>query len=141
MYDRETTFSLNQSVTTGVQLSTDVYDSLLSGSDINANRELELLVEVTQDFAGGTSLKVDFIQSNSVDLSNPDVLASSPVIPEAELVIGKRLLATGVPATSKQYLGLRFTSVGTHTSGKVFGGMVRDIQSFTFPAANTGYTA
>jgi hypothetical protein len=139
MTDRETTFSNNQAVTTGTQVSTDKYDGGVAGININTNRELQVLAVVGTTFAGGTSLKVDLVESAASDLSSPTVLATSGVIAEASLTAGTRLLATAVPRTSKRYLGLQFTTVGTHTAGTVFGGLVRDIDDTAVPAFETGY--
>lgn len=140
MTDRETTFSNDQAVTTGTQYSTDVYDTgLASNPNINTNRELQVLAVVTTAFAGGTSLVCNFVESDNSDLSSPTILAASGTIAEANLTVGKRLLATAVPRTSKRYLGLQFVTVGTHTAGTVFGGIVRDIDDTAFPAQETGY--
>lgn len=139
MTDRETTFSNDQAVTTGTQVSTDVYDTGVAGVNVNTNRELQVLVTVTTAFASGTSLNVNLVESASSDLSSPTVLASSGVIAEASLTAGARLLATAVPRTSKRYLGLQFVTVGTHTAGKVFGGIVRDIQDTAFLTQETGF--
>jgi hypothetical protein len=141
MTDRETTFSNDQAVTTGTQVSTDKYDTGQSGNNINTNRELQVLAVVTTAFTGGTSLNVNLVESDSSDLSSPTVLASSGVIAEANLTVGKRLLATALPRTAKRYLGLQFVTVGTHTAGTVFGGLVRDIDDTAFPAFETGYGA
>jgi predicted deacylase len=142
MTDRETTFSNHQAVTTGTQVSTDKYDTGLAGHpNINTNRELQVLAVVTTEFAGGTSLRVDLVESANADLSSPTVLATSGVVNEADLTVGKRLLATSLPRTSKRYLGLQFVTVGTHSAGKVWGGLVRDIDDTAFPAQHTGFVA
>jgi hypothetical protein len=137
--DREMTFSNNQAVTTGTQVSTDVYDQGVANVNINTNRELQVFVSVTTTFASGTSLAVNLIQSANSDLSSPDVLIGSGVIAEANLTKGAVLLRAAVPRTTKRYLGLQFVTVGTHTAGNVFGGIVRDTDDAAIPAFNTGY--
>lgn len=140
MTDRELTFSNDQAVTTGTQYSTDKYDTGLAGHpNINTNRELQVLVVVTEEFADGTSLVVNLVESANADLSAPTILAASGTVVEANLTVGKRLLATAVPRTSKRYLGLQFVTSGTHTAGKVWGGIVRDIDDTAFPAQHTGF--
>lgn len=141
MTDRETTFSNDQAVTTGTQVSTDKYDTGNDGNNINTNRELQVLVVVTTAFAGGTNLTVNLVESASADLSSPTVLATSGAVVEANLTVGRRLLATALPRTSKRYLGLQFVSSGTHSAGTVFGGLVRDIDDVVFPAQHTGFVA
>lgn len=137
--DRELTFSNDQAVTTGTQVSTDKVDTGVAGININTNRELQIFVSVTTAFTGGTSLNVNLVESASADLSSPTVLASSGVITEANLTEGKVLLRTGVPRTSQRYLGLQFVTVGTHTAGTIFGGIVRDTDDSVYPAFETGY--
>lgn len=140
MTDRETLFSNNQAVTTGTQYSTDKYDTgKANHPNINTGRELQLLAVVTEAFTSGTSLTVNFVESANSDLSSPTVLASSGVIAEANLTVGARLMASAMPRTSKRYLGFQFVTVGTHATGKIFGGMVRDIDDTAFPEFETGY--
>lgn len=139
MTDRETTFSNDQAVTTGTQLSTDVYDSGVDGVNINTNRGLQVLVTVTTAFAGGTSLTVNLIESASSDMSSPTTLATSGTVAEADLTAGARLLATSIPRTSKRYLALQFVTVGTHSAGTIFGGIVRDVDDEGFLSHHTGY--
>ena len=139
--DRELTFSNDQAVTTGTQVSTDVVDTGVAGININTNRELQIFVSVTTAFAGGTNLTVNLVESASSDLSTPTVLATSGAIAEANLTAGAVLLRTAVPRTSKRYLGLQFVSTGTHSAGTIFGGIVMDTDTPTadLPAYETGY--
>ncbi len=140
MTDRETTFSNNQAVTTGTQVSTDKYNTgLANHPNINTGYELKVLVLVTTTFTGGTSLQVNVIESPNSDLSSPTVIHTGAVVAEASLVAGTRLIATALPRTSKQYLGLQFVTVGTHGAGAIWGGLVRDIDDTAFPANFTGY--
>lgn len=136
--DRQLIFSLNQAVTTGTQLSTDVYDTGAAGININTNRELQIYVAVTTAFTGGTSLQVNVIQSATSNMASPDILASSPVIAEASLVRGYVILRMSVPRTSKRYLALQFVTVGTHTTGNVWGGIVLDTDDALLPTFETG---
>lgn len=136
--DRQLTFSNNQAVTTGTQLSTDVYDTGAAGININTNRELQVYVAVTTAFAGGTSLNVNLIQSAASNMSSPDVLASSGVIAEANLTRGAVLLRLAVPRTSKRYLALQFVNVGTHSAGTVWGGIVLDTDDTSIPTYEVG---
>ena len=139
--DREMTFSNDQAVTTGTQVSTDKYDCGIGGININTNRELQVFVSVTTAFAGGTNLTVNLVESASADLSSPTVLVTSGAVAEASLTAGAVLLRTAVPRTSKRYLGLQFVSSGTHSAGTIFGGIVRDTDTPTsaLPAYETGY--
>lgn len=136
--DRQLIFSLNQAITTGTQLSTDVYDTGAANININTNRELQVYVAVTTAFAGGTSLNVNLIQSATSNMASPDVLASSGVIVTASLTRGAVLLRLAIPRTSKRYLALQYVTVGTHTAGNVWGGIVRDTDDALIPAYELG---
>lgn len=138
--DRELTFSNDQAVTTGTQVSTDKVDTGVAGININTNRELQIFVSVTTAFAGGTNMTVNLVESASSDLSSPTVLATSGAVATASLTAGAVLLRTAVPRTSKRYLGLQFVSTGTaFTAGTIFGGIVRDTDDSVYPAFETGY--
>lgn len=140
MTDRETTFSNNQAVTTGTQYSTDKYDTgLANHPNINTNRELQVFVAVGTAFSGGTSLQVNVVESANSDLSSPTVIHTGAVTAEASLTAGAVLIRTTLPRTSKRYIGLQFVTVGTHSAGTIWGGLVRDTDDTTFPAFETGY--
>src|SRR4051812_9144492 len=138
--DRELTFSNNQAVTTGTEYSTDKYDAGAGaiGNPINVGRGLRVVARVTTAFASGTSLTANYVESANSDLSSPTILATSGAIVEASLTAGALLLDAPVPRTSKRYHGFQFVTVGTHTAGKVFAGMVRDSDTGTVPAFETG---
>lgn len=136
--DRQLTFSNNQAVTTGTQLSTDVYDTGAAGININTNRELQVYVAVTTAFAGGTNLTVNLIQSATSNMASPDVLASSGVVVTANLTRGAALLRLAVPRTSKRYLALQYVSTGTHSAGTVWGGIVLDTDDALIPTYELG---
>lgn len=136
--DRQLIFSLNQAITTGTQLSTDVYDTGAANININTNRELQVYVAVTTAFAGGTSLNVNLIQSATSNMASPDVLASSGVTVTASLTRGAVLLRLAIPRTSKRYLALQYVTVGTHTAGNVWGGIVLDTDDALIPAYELG---
>lgn len=136
--DRQLTFSNGQAVTTGTQLSTDVYDTGVAGININTNRELQIVAQVTTAFAGGTNTTVNLIQSATSNMASPTVLATSGVVTTANLTEGAVLLRTSVPRTSQRFLALQYVTVGTHTAGNVFGGIVRDTDDTLIPAVETG---
>lgn len=136
--DRQLTFSNGQAVTTGTQLSTDIYDTGAAGININTNRELQIVVQVTTAFAGGTNTTVNLIQSATENMASPTVLATTGAVLTANLTRGAVLLRTSVPRTSQRYLALQYVTVGTHTLGNVFGGIVCDTDDTLIPAVETG---
>lgn len=85
---------------------------------------LDLLVEVVEDFAGGTSCKVDLVSDDNEALSSPTVLSSTAVIAEASLKAGYQFRIALPVGISEAYLGCQYTTVGTHTAGKVTASLV-----------------
>ena len=140
LLDKQNMFSDAQAITTGTQLSTDKVD-MQGGSFIvttndnlgntpvkDAGRapELDVHVQVVEDFASGTSLQVNLVADDDPALGTPTVLMSSAVIPEATLKAGyyfRLALPPGIAAADR-YLGLQFVNVGTHTTGKITAGLV-----------------
>jgi hypothetical protein len=136
--DAQTRFSSGQAVTTGTQVSTNSYD-LGIARDVGRGGNLRVYANATATFTGGTSLQASVVESVNSDLSSATVIVSGPVFAEASLVAGTRLLDVALPLTSKRYLGVQYTSVGTHTAGTVDSGIVIDTDSGTTFAANTGF--
>lgn len=136
--DAQNRFSNNQAITTGTQIS-DVLDLLSPNTNIGIGAKRQIVAQVTTAFAGGTSLKAEYVQSANADLSSPDVLATGPTLAEAALVAGAKLLDIAAPANTKRYVGIRYTSVGTHTAGTVFAGIVAETDHNPYVPANTGY--
>lgn len=98
---------------------TPIYGNQLNG-DIGKGKEVPLFAQVTEDFAGLTSMQVTLEVSNNSDLTSSTVLADSGAIAAADLVAGKRLLPRVLPdGAVGQYLGVRYTVVGTATAGTV----------------------
>jgi hypothetical protein len=136
--DAQTRFSTAQALTTGTQLSTNAYD-LGVARDVGRGGDIRVFVNIQTTFTGGTSLQVNVVESANSDLSSASVILTGPVVAEASLLAGKRILDVNLPQTSKRYVGLQYVNVGTHTAGAVDAGMVLDTDSGTTFAANTGY--
>lgn len=138
--DAEARFSNAQAITTGVQYSTNSYYRGLTPADIGSGQRLKVVCTVTTTFAGGTSLVVDVVESDTADLSvSPVVVSAGAAVVEATLIAGYKIRDVVIPKTSKPYYGLRFTTVGTHSAGAVFAAIVEDTDSNTVYAANTGF--
>lgn len=135
--DAQTRFSNAQAVTTGTQLSDNVYD-LGVARDVGRGTPLRVVVTCDTSFAGGTSLAINIVESANADLSSATVISAGTAIVEASLVAGAKLADRHLPQTSKRYVGLQFVSAGTHSAGKVTGGIVIDSDSGTQFAANIG---
>lgn len=102
-------------------------------NDPARSRRVEMFAEVTEAVLSASSATVecDIIQSANSDLSSPDVLASTPAIAKASLVIGYNFkIELPVGSVTKRYLGLQYViGTATTTAGKVTGGFVLDRQT------------
>lgn len=88
---------------------------------------IPVTANITQSFAGGTSITFKLVQSDTSDGTYADVPGSSVTVPLTDLVKGKtigwRFLPPGV---TKPWLKMVATPTGTFTAGKVFGAVVRE---------------
>ena len=133
--DAENLFSDDQAVTV-TAVSTNIIDqgavSTGKGGIGKGDIPLELLVQVSEeDFAGGTSLKVQ-VQSDSVEaFSGPTLLHETDAILTAVLTTGYQFALARIPVTAERYLRLNYVVVGTHTAGKLTAGLVEARQTNT----------
>ena len=121
--------SEDQAVTTTV-VSTDTID-LGVARDMGEGKELFMNFAVTTAFAGGTSLKFEIISSATANLASPTVIGSSDAVVTAALVAGKNVAVAINPqieSKGQQYLGARYTVVGTMSAGKVTADVVETVQ-------------
>ena len=129
---------LTDSPTTGAQFSNNVVN-LQNARDlgIGDNPAMKVFCAVTTAFTGGTSLQVSV--AGSTDNVTFTVMASGPVIAEANLIIGTHLCDIDLPRIAgalmdrpgasqalPRYLRLNYTSVGTHGAGGIFAALVLD---------------
>jgi len=95
---------------------------------------LKLLVQVSEAFAGGTSLQVAFQGSISDASGDPAAWTTwytSPAVALADLVVGQRILNIDMPrppggVAIPRFVRLLYTIVGTMTGGEVISGLVLD---------------
>lgn len=136
--DAQTRFSTAQAVTTGTQLSTNNYDLGLA-RDVGGGNRLRIFCNVGTTFTGGTSLQVNVIEDSASNMGTATVIINGPVVAEASLVAGLRLLEVALPKTTKRYIGLQFVTVGVHGAGAVDAGIVLEADSGIYYPANTGF--
>lgn len=133
--------SYNQSMAgaAATTVSTDSVDLLSANRNIGRNHPARAYATITVAMAGGTSIQAQLIESANADLSSPTVLASGPVVAEADAVAGKVLLDVPLPDTAKRYVGFQFVKLGTHSAGSVSALFVANTdRPSTQVAMNTG---
>ena len=88
---------------------------------------IPVTANITQSFAGGTSITFKLVQSDTSDGTYADVPGSSVTVPLADLVKGKTIGWRFLPpGATKPWLKMVATPTGTFTAGKVFGAVVRE---------------
>ncbi len=132
--------------TTGSQTSTNQIDLGVTGLPLSAggggardigigdDPAMKILVIVAVAFTVGTSLQVNIQGAPDNGSGAPGsfvIMASGPVVVEANLIIGARLLDIDMPRPAPaqalpRYLQLGYVTVGTHTTGKLQGFLVLD---------------
>ena len=119
--DHQTQLSDDQALTTGVIVSTNVYDTG-ADADIGPGYPVKFFVTATAAFAGGTSVQATL--ETSSDNLGFSALASGPVVTLAALKVGRQIAVIDVPHGAKRYLRATYTVVGTFTAGKVHASLV-----------------
>lgn len=132
--------------TNGTQTSSNVLDLGLAGIPLSASGggardigigddpAMKLLVLVVVAFTGGTSLQVNLQGAPDNGSGAPGALTtmySSPVVVEANLIIGARLADIDVPRPVPaqplpRFLALQYVSVGTHGAGQLRAHIILD---------------
>lgn len=138
IFDRTTQYSNGQAVT-ATAASTNVIDHLAAGipygsstavaRDLGTGPEVPLLVQVTETFAGLTSLQVSYQTSDTENFAAPETVVSTAAVPVAELKAGYQFAIAQIPFKArKRYSRLNYTVAGTGTAGKLTAGVVAAVQ-------------
>ncbi len=120
-------------------VSTNTVDLLSANTNLGVGAMRRGYVIASTAFTGGTNVKVEYIQSAAADLSSPDVLATGATIADASATIGAVLFDQVLPANTKRYVGYRYTTTGTHTTGAVSAFFLTDVDHQPYYPANTGF--
>ena len=122
----------------GAYTSTNVIDLAgvgtgVTGRDIGMGEDTEIVVEVTQAFAGGTSMQVQLVTADDAAISvNVTPIMISPTALEAALVVGAKLYLqvdrAAFANVARRYLALQYITVGTATTGAVVAAIVKNVQ-------------
>lgn len=128
LLDGETQFS-NRQALTATAVSTNYIDLQDTGtrqlSGTKLTRDIggwgrDLLVQVTQDFVGGTSVQVQVQVDDNPAFTTPRVTGQTAAVPVADLKAGYRFSLHDFPiGTNERYVRLNYVVVGTPTAGNV----------------------
>jgi hypothetical protein len=124
--DSQNIFSDAQAVT-ATAYSDNVID--LGSAGMGAGEPVELLVQVTEAFSGGTDVSVELLSDDNEAFGSAKSLKVSAPIPTAELTCGYRFPLGSLPEGVERYVRLNFTVNGSMSTGKITGCLVADKQT------------
>lgn len=116
MHDKLAIFSENQAVT-ATAVSTN---AVMFTGEKGKNEAIEILCQVTEDFATLTSLTLE-IQESATEGGSYETIALSPAIAAADLVTGYQFALRVMPQITKPWIKLKYTVGGSNaTAGKIY---------------------
>lgn len=124
LYDKQNLFSDNQAITTTANSENVVCFAAGPIKEVAAGEAIPLRVQVTQDFAGLTSLAVSVETAATEDFAGAETLATSGAIAAADLKAGFVFPINYIPVGNLGYMRLKYTVSGTATAGKITAGVV-----------------
>ena len=93
-------------------------------------KDVELFVQVTADFATLTSLTVSLYTDSDVAFGSATLLFSSAAVAAASLVAGYKFTLPRIKEGVERYLRITYTVAGSDaTTGTVMAGLVLDSQT------------
>jgi hypothetical protein len=100
--------------------------------DLGQGKDLTIMVEVVQAFAGGASVQVVLVLADdaAISVNVEQVLLETPLT-IAQLPAGTLIpvhVDRVAPLPAKRYMALQYITVGTMTGGSVVAAMVHDVQ-------------
>lgn len=120
----------------GTITSTNSVDTLDENNNLGRGYPIRGVVTADVALAGGTSLNIQFVQSDNADLSSSDTLASTGAVATASLP--DPLWDFQLPDTTKRYVGFKYVTVGDFTAGAVSAHIVETAGYQPYLPANTG---
>ena len=123
--DKENVLSDDQAITASAASTNVILLQSVAGKDSAPGTPLDLLVQVTETFAAGTSVVVGIQTDDAEAFGSAVTLNSSAAIAVATLKAGYRFSVSIPKQGLKKYLRAYYTVVGTPTAGKVFAGIVQ----------------
>lgn len=126
LLDVQTMYSDAQAIKTSaastniVKLASNQYKM----TEIAFGNPIPLLVQLVEDIAGATSLKVAFQTSATEDFADPVTLAEATENDAEKLVAGYKFALNYIPKGNLGYTRLFYTVGGTATAGAITAGIV-----------------
>lgn len=124
LLDIETLFSDAQAITATAASTNVILMAKGQLKEVAFGTPMPLLIQVVEDFEGGTSIKFAVQTSATENFASVTTLAETAAISVAELKAGYRAPINYVPKGNKGYMRIYYTVVGTPTKGKIDAGIV-----------------
>lgn len=104
--------------------------TVVPGRDPGRVRNIPVLIQVTEQFVGNTSLQVQFEKDTTTGFSSPTKYVYSETVPVAELVVGYQFTLRTIPFhTDEQFVRIWFEIAGGNpTAGRVWAGITKGNQ-------------
>jgi hypothetical protein len=100
--------------------------------DLGMGQGLEIMVEVTAAFTGGTSMQVALVVADDAAIStNVTTVVLEAALPIASLPIGAMIplhVDRASPLPARRYMAIQYITLGTMTAGSVVANMVTGVQ-------------
>lgn len=117
--DKENLYSEDQTLT-ATTVSTNVIDHTIT--EIGPGEQVEVVVQVTEDFDAGTVQAT--LQTDSDEAFGSAVdLVSSAAVAAADLVAGYQFALSTLPQHIQEHTRLNYTVTGAPTTGRVTAGL------------------
>lgn len=121
IFDALFEFSDDQVVTDTSTISTNVLDLQIADLEMGAGNPVWLNIRIGTAFAGGTSLTFGLYSHSTTTVSSGTCLWVTGAILEANMTAGKWIIKMPLPdyVDPERYIGLYYTTSGTHTGGTI----------------------
>lgn len=98
----------------GTILSTNLIGLLSANNDLGRGAARRIKVSLASDVVGPTNVQADLVESVNADGSSATVILTGT--PNTSKKAGDVLLDAVIPATTKRYIGVRYTTTGAATT-------------------------
>ncbi len=90
---------------------------------------MRLLIQVTTDFTGATSIAFDLETDALAAFGSPTDIATVALVVTATLVAGYTINIPFMPKSNEEFIRLEYTVDGTMTAGNITAGIIFDEQT------------